>query len=84
MAVSVLVGWGVGYWLDSKFETGPWLMLAGTILGVSAGFKGLLQTAQKVNKRQIAETEAITSKSGDSKTSNELSNSVTLTTREVL
>jgi ATP synthase protein I len=51
MAVATLVGWGCGYWLDSHFETGPWLMLAGLLFGVAAGFKGLIRTAKKVSTR---------------------------------
>lgn len=53
MAVATFVGWGAGYWLDAKFETGPWLMLAGLLLGVAAGFKGLIQTAKRVNARVL-------------------------------
>ena len=51
MAVATLVGWGFGYWLDSKFDTGPWLMLVGLLFGVAAGFKGLIRTAKQVNTR---------------------------------
>ncbi len=51
MAVATLVGWGFGYWLDSVFETGPWLMLLGLLFGVAAGFKGLIRTANAVNAR---------------------------------
>lgn len=54
MAVATLLGWGLGYWLDSKFETGPWLMLAGLLFGVAAGFKGLIRTAHQVNARTSA------------------------------
>lgn len=53
MAVATFVGWGAGYWLDSKFETGPWLMLIGLLLGVVAGFKGLIKTARQVNARVL-------------------------------
>ena len=48
MAVATAIGWGFGYWLDNKYETGPWLMLAGLIFGVAAGFKGLIRTAKEV------------------------------------
>jgi ATP synthase protein I len=53
MAVATFVGWGAGYWLDARLETGPWLMLAGLLLGVAAGFKGLIQTAKRVNAQVL-------------------------------
>lgn len=52
MAVATLIGWGFGYWLDNRFQTGPWLMLVGLLLGVAAGFNGLIRTANEVNARQ--------------------------------
>lgn len=47
MAVATLIGWGIGYWLDSEFGTDPWLMLAFLGLGVAAGFKGLFRAARE-------------------------------------
>jgi F0F1-type ATP synthase assembly protein I len=29
---------GIGYWLDGRFGTKPWLLLAGLILGMIGGF----------------------------------------------
>ena len=54
MAIATFIGWGAGYWLDNKFETGPWIMLAGLLIGVIAGFKGLIKTAKQVNARVLA------------------------------
>lgn len=34
----------LGYWLDRKFRTAPWLLLAGLILGMAAGFTNFLKT----------------------------------------
>ena len=56
MAVATVIGWGAGYWLDGKFETGPWLMLVGLMLGVAAGFYGLIRTARQVNERTMSDT----------------------------
>jgi ATP synthase protein I len=53
MAVATFVGWGAGYWLDNRFETGPWLMLVGLLLGVVAGFRGLIRTANQVSARAL-------------------------------
>ena len=57
MAVATLVGWGFGYWLDGKLDSGPWLMLIGLLLGVAAGFKGLIRTARAANARTASEAE---------------------------
>jgi ATP synthase protein I len=43
MAVSVLIGWGAGTWLDGHFGTEPILMLAGLLFGVAAAFRALLR-----------------------------------------
>jgi ATP synthase protein I len=36
----VAIGGGAlgGYWLDSRLETAPWLLLVGALLGIAAGF----------------------------------------------
>ncbi len=51
MAVATGIGWGIGYWLDNKYDTGPWLMLVGLLFGVAAGFNGLIRTAKQVHGR---------------------------------
>ncbi len=38
LAVSVMVGFWGGYWLDKKFGTSPWLMLGGAAAGMAGGF----------------------------------------------
>ena len=35
LAALVLVGLGVGYWLDGKLGTRPWLLLLGGVLGIA-------------------------------------------------
>jgi len=35
---SILIGLAIGVWLDSKFETSPWLTLLFLVFGVAAGF----------------------------------------------
>lgn len=51
MAVATLIGWGIGYWLDGKLGTSPYLMLVCLLFGVAAGFKGLIRAANEVNQR---------------------------------
>lgn len=55
MALATGIGWGIGYWLDGKYGTGPWLMLVGLLFGVAAGFKGLIRTANQVHARSQEE-----------------------------
>ena len=47
LGVAVVVGFGLGYWLDRKLGTQPWLMVAGLLLGAVAGMKSLIQAARK-------------------------------------
>ena len=35
--LSILIGMGLGLWLDSKLGTKPWLVLVFTLLGLAAG-----------------------------------------------
>ena len=50
MGLAVAIGWGIGYWLDGKLGTKPWLMIVFLLFGVAAGFKGLLVAARKANQ----------------------------------
>ncbi len=34
----VLLGVFLGYWLDSRFDTTPWLLVVGALLGIALGF----------------------------------------------
>jgi len=42
LAVSVLLGLYVGYRMDARWETGPWLLLAGGALGLAGGLFSFL------------------------------------------
>lgn len=50
LGVSVAVGAGIGYWLDSVFHTAPWLTLFWLLCGVVAGFRSLLRVARRLEK----------------------------------
>ncbi len=43
-AVSVLGGFFLGWWIDDKLETRPWLALAGAFIGATGGFIYLVRT----------------------------------------
>lgn len=51
MAVSILVGYYGGRWLDGKFGTSPWLEWIGFAFGVAAGFRSLYRIAQREQKK---------------------------------
>jgi ATP synthase protein I len=47
--IVVLVFLFGGQWLDRKLGTGPWLMIAGLMVGGALGFWSLLRVAKAVN-----------------------------------
>lgn len=52
LGVSVAVGAGLGYWLDSMFDTAPWLTLFWLLCGVVAGFRSLLRVVRRLEKAE--------------------------------
>jgi len=45
---AAMTGFGaLGWWLDSRFGTEPWLLLAGVILGATGGMINVIRTALK-------------------------------------
>jgi len=42
MAITVTLGFFGGRLLDEKFNTDPWLMVTGILLGVAAGVWGII------------------------------------------
>ena len=52
MAATVLGGLGAGYWLDSRLETSPWLLLVGGTLGLGAALAYFLRMASDLSRRQ--------------------------------
>ncbi len=42
---------GVGYWIDSKFGSTPWVLAAGAIFGLVAGMVQLLRGIGRISKR---------------------------------
>lgn len=49
------IGFGMGYGLDALFGTSPWLMIVFIFLGLAAGVKTMMRSAQEVQARQEAE-----------------------------
>lgn len=50
LVACVLVGIGLGYWLDKKLQTEPWLLLAGAFLGIASGFYHFIKTVMQLQK----------------------------------
>jgi ATP synthase protein I len=48
MGVAVVIGYGLGWWLDRKLGTRPYLTIVLLLLGIAAGFRGLIRAAREV------------------------------------
>jgi len=49
-ALSIFIGFGIGYWLDERFDTSPWLTIAWFLIGLAAGFKNVYMEVKKLNR----------------------------------
>lgn len=50
MVAAILLPTLLGWWLDERLHTKPWLMLAGAIIGIAAGLFGFIRTALAAGK----------------------------------
>jgi ATP synthase protein I len=50
LAVTVLLGLGVGYWLDQRLKTDPWLLFLGGVLGMGLAFYQFSRTVAGLRK----------------------------------
>ncbi|MCL5966947.1 MAG: AtpZ/AtpI family protein [Deltaproteobacteria bacterium] len=58
MALSVLIGWWIGSWLDGKLGTTPWLMILWIGFGFAAGVRSLYRSALRSEKELEKDEEA--------------------------
>lgn len=49
------IGFGIGYGLDSLFGTIPIFLVLFTLLGLAAGVKTMIRSAQEIQEKKIAE-----------------------------
>lgn len=52
MAAAVVLMFFAGRWLDAKFGTDPWLMLAGMVVGAAGGLYAFIRTVSEVDKAE--------------------------------
>ena len=50
LGLSVLIGLGIGMYLDREAGTGPWLMLLFLCFGFVAGFRGVLRAVRREDR----------------------------------
>lgn len=50
------IGFGIGYGLDILFGTLPWLMIVFTMLGLAAGIKTMIRSAEEIQRTKLADT----------------------------
>jgi len=55
LGISVAIGALFGNWLDGKLGTAPWLLIVFLILGVIAGFRGVLRAVARAERADRAE-----------------------------
>lgn len=54
---SILMGYVVGGWLDDRFDTSPWFVTAGIVLGVTAAFTAFLRQWRNLEQQAHREEE---------------------------
>ncbi len=54
LALSVVVFFFIGKWLDGRFNTSPWLMFGGLLIGVVGGMVKFITAVMKLGQQQDA------------------------------
>ena len=50
LAASIVVGGLIGYWLDQKLGTEPWMFIFWLLCGIAAGFRSLYRMSKQFLK----------------------------------
>lgn len=58
LVVSIVLMSALGHWVDGKLGSAPIGMLLGFVLGVAAGFRGLMKYAQRMDRIARAQERA--------------------------
>ncbi len=57
VGLSVVVGAALGWFIDGEFESGPWGLIIGVILGTFAAFRSLYQTTTRFAAQEEREAQ---------------------------
>ncbi len=55
VALSIVIGLALGWWLDRQFDTQPVLLMIGLAFGIAAGFSNIIRAGKKgreIDKRE--------------------------------
>jgi ATP synthase protein I len=52
LALAVVAFFFLGRWLDDVFDTAPWLMILGLIVGTAGGFISFFRSAMSMAKKE--------------------------------
>lgn len=56
LLIPILIGVGLGIWLDGQFGWSPWATLIGTVLGIAAAFRNLyVWSVQQIRESRNSE-----------------------------
>ncbi|APX23068.1 MAG: F0F1 ATP synthase assembly protein I [Rhodobacteraceae bacterium] len=58
MVAGLGIGFGIGYGLDVLLGTTPWLMVLFTLLGIVAGIRVMMRSANEIQEKQLAQGKA--------------------------
>ncbi len=58
LVAGLLIGFGIGYGLDHLLGTLPIFLVLFTLLGLAAGIKVMIRSAQEIQEKQMAEEAA--------------------------
>lgn len=56
LGIAVVLGLLLGYWLDQKLGTQPWMMLLWLVFGLVAGFRGVVRAIKRADIAASDET----------------------------
>ncbi|MEK6747534.1 MAG: AtpZ/AtpI family protein [Pseudomonadota bacterium] len=57
LASGVLVGVGFGYLIDDWLDTSPWCVITGLFIGVAAGVRNMMRSAELIDKKMNEQQE---------------------------